>query len=146
VALACVAVAGCGVTIPTDPDGTLDRVRTDGVVRVGASPAHDWVAVGSGTPSGREPALVEDLAEHLGARVEWVVAGEEHLATLFEDGEIDLAVGGFTEDNVWIEKVGLTRPYVTEAGRAHVWMVPLGENAWQSEVERWLDRQEVPAR
>ena len=54
---------------------------------------------------------------------------------LLEDGEIDLAVGGFTEANAWVSEVGLTRPY---AG-THVMMVPMGENALQSRLERWLD-------
>jgi hypothetical protein len=60
-----------------------------------------------------------------------------------EEGEIDLAVGGFTEDNAWVHKVGLTRAYaeVEVAGttEAHVMMVPMGENAWMSRLERWLD-------
>ena len=29
-------LTGCGLTIPTDPDGTLDRVRSSEVLRVGA--------------------------------------------------------------------------------------------------------------
>ena len=44
-------------------------------------------------------------------------------------GEIDLAVGGFTDGNAWVDKVGLTRPYaeVEVAGttEAHVMMVPM---------------------
>lgn len=35
--------------------------------------------------------------------------------------------------------------YAEVGGKAHVWMVPLGENAWQSAIERWLDGQEVVA-
>lgn len=138
-------VVGCGTTIPTDPDGTLDAVREDGVVRAAASPAEGWVEVADGRPHGIEPELVEDYADHLGVRVEWVVTGEEHLVGMLEDGSVDLAVGGFTEGNPWVEKVALTRPYAEVGGKAHVWMVPLGENAWQSAIERWLDGQEVVA-
>jgi ABC-type amino acid transport substrate-binding protein len=137
-----VAAAGCGTSFPSDPDGTLDRVRGSGVVRAGAAPSDGLVEVGAGGPTGPEPRLVEDFAKHLGARVEWVVAGEEHLVTRLEDGSLDLAVGGFTRDNLWVERVGLTRPVVeTAGGTAHAWMVPLGENAWQSAVERWRDGQ-----
>jgi polar amino acid transport system substrate-binding protein len=150
---ALVLLAGCGSVIPTDfptdfpadPDGTLDRVRSDGVLRVGASPRPGWVDVADDPPTGREPRLVSGFADHLSAEVEWTVAGEEELVRLFEDGEIDLAVGGFTDTNVWVDKVGLTRPYteVEVAGttEAHVMMVPMGENALQSELERWLDAQ-----
>lgn len=145
---AVVLLAGCGTSLlpddfPADPDGTLDRIRAEGVVRVGASPRPGWVEVGDGDPTGREPRLVEAFAEDLDADVEWTVAGEEELVRLLEEGEIDLAVGGFTEDNAWVDKVGLTRPYaeVEVAGttEAHVMMVPMGENAWMSRLERWLD-------
>ncbi|WP_229856193.1 transporter substrate-binding domain-containing protein [Nocardioides flavus (ex Wang et al. 2016)] len=135
---AIVLFGGCGLLpsdFPADPDGTLDRVRTEGVVRAGASPRPGWVEVATGDPTGREPELVEAFAEDLGAEVEWTVAGEEELVRLFEAGEIDLAVGGFTDTNAWVDKVGLTRPYVS----THVLMVPMGENAWQSRLERWLD-------
>jgi polar amino acid transport system substrate-binding protein len=62
---------------------------------------------------------------------------------MLEDGELDLAVGGFTDANAWMDKVGLTRSYaevdVDGTTEAHVMMVPMGENALQSELERWLD-------
>jgi polar amino acid transport system substrate-binding protein len=145
---AVVLLAGCGTSLlpddyPADPDGTLDRIRADGVVRVGASPRPGWVEVGDGDPTGREPGLVEAFAESLGADVEWTVTGEEDLVRLLEEGEIDLAVGGFTDTNAWVDKVGLTRSYaeVEVAGttEAHVMMVPMGENALMSRLERWLD-------
>ena len=83
------------------------------------------------------------FAGDLDADVEWTVAGEEELVRLLEEGEIDLAVGGFTDANAWVDEVGLTRPYaeVDVAGttEAHVMMVPMGENALQSRLERWLD-------
>ncbi len=137
---AVVLLAGCGTSLlpddfPADPDGTHDRVGADGVVRVGASPRPGWVEVGEGGPTGREPRLVEAFAASLGADVEWTVTGEEDLVRLLEEGEIDLAVGGFTDANAWVDKVGLTRAY---AG-THVMMVPMGENAWMSRLERWLD-------
>lgn len=146
---AVVLLAGCGSVIPddfpADPDGTLERVRGDGVLRVGASPRPGWVDVADDPPVGPEPRLVLGFADHLAAEVEWTVAGEEELVRLLEDGEIDLAVGGFTDTNAWVDKVGLTRAYteVEVAGttEAHVMMVPMGENALQSELERWLDTQ-----
>lgn len=127
--------AGCGLSIPTDPEGTLDRVRSDGVLRVGASPRQGWVDTGDDPPAGLEPRLVAAFAEDVDAEVEWTVAGEEELVRLLDEGRLDVAVGGFTEDNAWVTEVGLTRPY---AG-THVMMVPMGENAFQSELELWLD-------
>ena len=148
--LLCALLSGCGLSIPTDPEGTLDRVRSTQVLRVGASPRPGWVEMSDrGDPTGREPEIVQRFADHLGVDVEWTVAGEEHLVALFEDGELDMAVGGVTEQNPWVEKVGLTRPYVEVKTRgtteAHVMMVPMGENAFQSELERWLDENGDPS-
>lgn len=133
---AVLGLAGCGLTIPTDPDGTLDRAIARGELRVGASPSPDRVEVRpDGTPTGREPRLVTAYAAHLGAQVAWTVAGEEELVGLLDVGRLDLAVGGFTEDNAWADEVGLTRP----SADGHVVMVRMGENALQSDLERWLD-------
>lgn len=139
------SVSACGLTIPDDPDGSLDRIRSSQVLRVGASPRSGWVEVPGmdGDPTGREPSLVDGFAEELGATVEWTVSGEEDLVTMLEEGEIDMAVGGFTDKNAWVDKVGLTRPYVEEevggTTEKHVMMVRMGENALQSELERYLD-------
>jgi ABC-type amino acid transport substrate-binding protein len=143
-----VLLAGCGLGqpfFPADPGGTLQRVREQHVVRAGAAPNPGWVEIDdSGRPSGREMQLVEAYAETLGAEVEWTVGTEEHLVGLLEDGKLDVAVGGFTDQNPWVEKVALTRPYVEEVvdgtPEAHVLALPMGENAWLSSWERWLDR------
>jgi len=143
---AAVLLAGCALVpddFPADPEGTLDRVRSDGVLRVGVSPRPGWVEVEGTTPAGREVTLATGFADHLAAEVEWTIAGEEELVRLLEEGRIDLAVGGFTDATAWADQVGLTRPYteVETHGRteAHVMMVPMGENALLSDLERWLD-------
>lgn len=41
---AALALAACGATIPTDPDGTLETVR-GGTLRAGVSPAEPWTEV-----------------------------------------------------------------------------------------------------
>lgn len=128
-------LTGCGVSIPADPEGTLDRVRSSTELRAGASPAEGLVVVRDGRPAGPEVDLVEAYAETLGATVTWTVGGEEHLVRMLEDGRLDVGVGGLTKDNAWVTKVALTRP---QAG-SHVLMTPLGENALLSDLERWLD-------
>jgi polar amino acid transport system substrate-binding protein len=141
-------LAACGAVptdFPADPEGTLDRVRSEAVLRAGAAPNPGWVELGDGgrRPAGREPALIEEFAASLDAEVEWTVGTEEHLVPLLESGDLDLVVGGLTDQNPWTEKAALTRPYteVTVGGttEAHVMMVPMGENALQSALERWLD-------
>jgi membrane-bound lytic murein transglycosylase MltF len=133
--LLCPAVAGCTLQVPTDPDGTLDQVRSSGVLRAGASPSPGRVEIDGDVPSGPEVSLVEGFADSVGAEVEWTVAGEEHLVSLLEDGSLDVAVGGFSDQNPWVARVALTRPYAD----TRVLMAPMGENELLSELERWLD-------
>lgn len=143
VGVAVLASAGCAVRIPSDPDGTLDRVAGD-VLRAGVSPNAGLVEVDGDDPTGAEVAAIEAFADHLDADVEWTVGSEEALVRGLEDGGLDLVAGGLTDATPWSERAGMTRPYaeVTDAdGETHrlVMLVPLGENAFLSELEAFLD-------
>ena len=134
-------LSGCGVTVPTDPDGTLDRVR-DGELRVGASASGALVVVDGERVDGSLADLVDDFAASVGADVEWTVGSEEQLVDGLEAGSLDLAVGGMTDQTAWSDRVAVTRGYTGIAGsegRTVVMFLPMGENAWQSEIERYLD-------
>lgn len=142
--VALVLLTGCG-SIPRDPDGTLERVQSTGVLRAAASPSEGRVAVDGTKVTGPEPDLVQGFARSLGARVEWHLMGEESAVEAMERGEIDLLVGGMTDKTPYAAKVGMTRPYAesVEDGEkvAHVMAVPMGENAMLSELERYLDEE-----
>jgi ABC-type amino acid transport substrate-binding protein len=136
------SLTGCGITIPADPSGTLDRVR-GGELRAGISPNGDFVRVDAADPAGSEVEAIEEFAASLGAEVEWTVGSEEALVRGLEDEELDLVAGGLTDQTPWIDKAGVTRPY-TEAVDAHgaplkiVMLVPIGENAFLTELETFL--------
>jgi polar amino acid transport system substrate-binding protein len=145
--------SGCGVDLPRDPDGSLDRIR-GGTLRVGVSVDPPWTETSvpvtgreAATPTGIEPALVTDFARSLDADVTWTVGGEESLVTDLEEGRLDLVVGGLTEASPWSEHVALTRPYVTVPGpggrpEPHVMAAPMGENALLVSLETFLLAQE----
>ena len=141
VVLALAALTGCGVTVPADPDGTLERVR-GGELRAGASASGQLVTVDQDRVDGSLAELIDGLADSLDARVEWVVGSEEELVEGLENGELDIAVGGMTDQSPWVDRVGVTRAYSSIPGaadRSVVMFVPMGENAWQATVERYLD-------
>lgn len=138
--VAALAVTGCG--IPTDPDGTLDRVRDTGVFRAGATPAGDAVTVTDATPSGPLVELVDRFAASEGAEVEWTVGGEEKLVGQLEAGALDLVAGDFSEQTPWVDRVSVTRGIRGVDGlgdRPVVLLLPLGENAMQAAVEAFID-------
>lgn len=144
VVLAAVALlAGCGLSIPTDPDGTLDSV-SGGVLRVGTSPDGELVEVSQGDPTGTIVDLVDRFADSIDADTEWTVASEETLVTELEAGDLDLIAGGITPDTPWIDRAGVTRGYrgIEGAdGRELVMLVPLGENAFLSTLDTFLDEE-----
>jgi polar amino acid transport system substrate-binding protein len=124
-------LAGCG--LPRDVEGTLDRVR-DGVLRAGVTDNPPWTVARGDAPAGAEVELVERLAAGLGARVEWRTGSESVLVAALGSRELDVVVGGREEQAPWSGQAARTRPYADR----RVWALPLGENAWQVEVERFL--------
>ena len=140
--LAAVAlVTACG--LPRDPNGTLERVR-GGVLRVGAVDEAPWVVRhADGRPRGVEVALVEALAERLGAELRWNHGGETRLMAALGRFELDLVIGGLDADSPYRDEVGLTRPYYEGDDRPHVFAAPPGENAWLMTLEGFLREQEL---
>jgi len=136
-----VSLVGCGVTVPTDPDGTLEAV-SGGELRVGVSSDESLVDVSAEAPTGPLVDLVDAFADSLDADVHWTIDGEETLVGMMEEGELDLVVGGLTDQTPWVDRVGVTRGYTGIEGagdRAIVMFVPLGENAFLSDLECFLD-------
>ncbi|WP_337002626.1 hypothetical protein [Microbacterium sp. LB12] len=137
------ALSGCGLSVPLDPDGTLDAVR-GGELRIGTSPDGDLVHVTSDQPSGPVVDLVDRFAASLDAEPEWTVASEETLVRMLRTGDLDLIAGGITPDTPWIDDAAVTRGYrgIDGAdGRELAMLVPLGENAFLSALERFLDHE-----
>lgn len=139
---AMLTLTGCGLQIPADPDGTLARV-TGGDLRAGVSPVDGLIDVGGQEPLGDEADAIRAFAASLDAEVQWTVGSEEALVRGLEDGELDLVAGGLTDQTPWLDKAGVTRAYrevTDDRGRTHklVMLVPLGENAFLSELETFL--------
>lgn len=141
---ACLAVcaalllAGCGISIPTDPGGTLESV-TGGEMRVGVT-AEDNMSTGGETPAGPLPHLATDFARSIDARTTWIVAGEESLVEMLETDKIDIAFGHFTKDTPWADRVAVSRPFEAPGtGAETVAFMQLGENAFVTQFETFID-------
>lgn len=68
-------LAGCGQSLPVDPQGTLETVHAEGL-RVGLSPNGDFVNVQDDPYTGSEVELAQDFVESLGVEVTWVIGGD----------------------------------------------------------------------
>jgi hypothetical protein len=144
IGVACtVGLVGCGLSVPTDPDGTLTAV-TEGELRVGVSPDPGLIEADGAAPSGPVAELVDDFAETLDAQPDWALGSEESLVRMLEAGKLDLLVGGFTDQSPWVDRAGMTRGYTQiegADGRRIVFLVPLGENAFLAQLETFLDEE-----
>lgn len=148
---ALVFLPGCGTSFPADPEGTLEKVQ-GGTLRVGVSPHPDRVRIavsGSGNDvrndavQGADADLVRRFANHLGARIEWKQGTEQVLAEELKHGGLDLVIGGLDDKTPWVSHAGLTRPYAESRDQRgdlhkHVMLVPLGENAFLLELDKFL--------
>ena len=96
-----------------------------------------------GAVSGSEVELLTDYAETIDAEVEWVPAGENTLAAMMREGQLDVVVGGLASDVPWTSEIAATRPYTTTTGpdgaevKIVVGVQP-GENALMTDIERFL--------
>lgn len=102
---------------PKDPDGTLERVIAGGRMRVAAVDHDPWVLWnGHSEPGGAEARLVMAFAQELHAAVEWRRASAFDALEALKRGDIDLAVGGFTEAEISAHQgAAPTYAYFTEA-------------------------------
>jgi len=143
-AVTALGVAGCGLQIPADPDGTEAAVR-GGTLRVGVTDNPPWTDIdGAGEPAGTEAELAMQFAAELDAEVEWTVGSEASLVGELERGRLDLVVGGFVDDTPWSEKAAVTRWYAEAEGEdgereRHVMLTRMGENWFLVTLETFLD-------
>jgi polar amino acid transport system substrate-binding protein len=100
----------CG--IPRDPEGTLERID-GGRMRVGIAEQPPWATMEDGGPAGVEVDIVEGFARSLDAEIDWFPGSHAELLAALENRELDLVIGGLTDDDPWAQKVTFTQPYAT---------------------------------
>jgi hypothetical protein len=132
--LAALAVASCG-DIPRDQQGTLKRIREEGVMRVGLVTGSE-----SAVEAPRLRTLVQRSAAAAGGRPLVLEDAAEPLLLRLEEGDLDLVVGAFDRSTPWSRRVHLLPPIARETrGKAEVETTAAarnGENGWIMLLER----------
>ena len=142
--LIALSVISLGCDLPRDTSGSLDSIRTSGILRAGYTTHEPWVIEQAGTATGPEADVVSAFAQSLGAHVEWRYGSESQLFEALETLELDVIIGGLTADNPGLVKLGMTRPYIEVDKKQHVAAVAPGESRLLMEFERVL-RAHAPA-
>jgi len=113
------------------------------VMRVGVSADSPWVVQSGGAVGGYEARMVVELADQLHSRIETYPGSESELLEKLHKQNLDIVIGGLTDDSPWKKSLALTRPYHEDKeGKKHVLALPPGENAWLLRVERYLHENE----
>jgi ABC-type amino acid transport substrate-binding protein len=137
-------LTSCG--LPRDADGALSHIQ-HGVIRVGVADNPPWVAVADTDASGIEPTMIAELAGALQAKIKTVHGSETRLMESLHRRELDVVIGGFTDDSPWKKEIALTTPYHEDRqGRKHVLALPPGENRWLMRVEKYLHENDARLR
>lgn len=136
-------LASCG-QYPRDQDGTFDRIRQSGQLRIGLTA----IEPADAGPSAR---FVSDLARATGARPTVSEGAAESQLALLEEGKLDLVLGEFAEDSPWLDDVAVIEPLTRRTrGERVVGLAPVaanGENAWIMLVEQVVrDTRKRPVR
>lgn len=133
---------------PKDPNHTLERAKASGVLEVGLVVNPPWVARGGDGPQGSEVAQLRAFAAAHGMEPVWHYVSLREAEAGLKDGSLHVVAGGITKTHG--EKLGLsaTRPHseLMADGEKHalVMLVPAGENAFITALERQLAQQEAP--
>lgn len=123
--------------LPRDPKETLRQVHSR-PIRVGTVENPPWVVRNGAEPAGVEVELIRNFASQLGTTVEWHSGGEQQQLEALGDYQLDVVVGGLTDQTPWSKYVALTSPYFEEESSNHVIAVPPGENGFVKRMDEFL--------
>src|SRR5690625_19187 len=147
-----IGLAGCSGHFPADPDVTLDK-DSGGTPRVGIPDQPHWTDTDSEgndeqDKGGTEVALETDYAQTINADVEWHTGGEEQLIMMLSGRELDMVIGGLTDESPWSSDAALTTTFAESIGvddstSKHVMAVQMGENAFMTSLEEFLLDQNI---
>lgn len=111
VAVADLLVGACA-ELPRDPENGLLRIRAEHRLRVGLLEQPPFVLRTPAGPAGAEVEAVRELARELGAAPEWFWGSEQEHFQALEQHELDIVVGGISDETPWFGRIGLTRAYL----------------------------------
>jgi ABC-type amino acid transport substrate-binding protein len=95
------------------PAGHLQTIKQAGVIKVGTSadyPPFEYID-NSGKKLGFDIALMEEIARHLGVKLEWVDMPFDSLTSAVQDGKLDAAISAINYSEACAGMVSYSEPY-----------------------------------
>lgn len=133
---AMILLTGCA-DLPRDVEGTMERVRTTKVLRVGFVSGDEQFS----GPAHRR--FIANVAKETGSKPHVVSGSAETLLPQLERGDLDIVAGDFTATTPWGKRVTIMptppRLGVVDGKPAPAAVVRNGENGWVALVHRHAD-------
>jgi hypothetical protein len=127
-------LGGCA-NYPRDPEGTLEQIKTERLIRVGL-----LAGVADGAMRSEVDRYIARLSRSTGARPAAVTGPAELLLAQLEAGELDLVVGPIGKKSPWTAEVAVIEPLAVGIGAGQAFtlspMARNGENRWIMLLER----------
>jgi hypothetical protein len=124
---AALMVAACD-RLPMDPDGTLDRIRSERHFRVGLIADGDEAVAPQ-----RQRLFLARVARSARAAPLFKTGASEPLLIDLEEGKLDLVIGPLSPESPWISRVALLPPVGETVSPQRLDLTPIarnGENRW----------------
>lgn len=100
---------------PAQPASHLEAIKTAGVIKVGTSadyPPFEYVDE-SGNKAGFDVDLMQEIANRMGVKLEWVDMPFDSLIAAVQERKIDASIAAFSYSEERDEKIDFTDPYFT---------------------------------
>ncbi|WP_165481070.1 substrate-binding periplasmic protein [Legionella impletisoli] len=107
--LMCLLISSCD--LPKDPKQTLEKVKKNHILRIGAIYNPPWV---NNNETGIELLLLNQFAKELNAQPKLFYLPESLAMKALIEHQVDVVIGGINENTPWKKEIGLTRPYYKE--------------------------------
>lgn len=124
---AALVLAACD-RLPMDPDGTLDRIRSERRFRIGLIADGDRAVAPE-----RQRLFLGRVARATGASPIFKKGASEPLLIELEEGKLDLVIGPLSPESPWRGRVSLLPPIGGTAAPQRLDLTPIarnGENRW----------------
>ena len=132
-------------SLPPKDDGSLERIRARGVLRVGVDasfPPFVWLDT-NGTPIGYEVELAGFIAAQMGVRAQMVNLSFDSLYDALQAGRVDMIISELSYDERRTSEVLYSQPYF-DAGQLLLVSTHTQDKTFATEeVNRWLDGRRV---
>lgn len=98
---------------PKDPDDTFKKIIRNGQLRVAVIQSPPWVNYQGSIVSGIEVEIISQFAASIKVYPVWKPLSEQMAVIALKKHQVDLIIGGLTDQDPWQKYFTMTRPYFT---------------------------------